>query len=329
MKKTSTKNQPFPEPKVRTGVQPDDPLSEAGRKVLLYHFAEMLRHEDGTRLGEDIEELHDMRVATRRMRAAFEVFESAFDAKAIKPHLRGLRATGRALGRVRDLDVFLEKAHHYLGTQENPGDLSPLLNEWQRLRETARARMLQYLDSAEYEQFKRKFNRFLNTKGAGAVQLLGDSPEPFLVREVAPILIYRRLGAVRAYDSVLDNASIEQLHALRIEFKKLRYTVEFFREVLGEGVKPVIEDLKKMQDHLGDLNDAEVAIEILREFLELWRVQQENLPVREQRDIEPVIAYLAARHAEHHRLLISFPQAWTDFNRPEFRRNLATAVAAL
>jgi len=48
-------------------------MSEAGRKVLRTHFARMLANEAGTRLGEDIEELHDMRVATRRLRAVLFV----------------------------------------------------------------------------------------------------------------------------------------------------------------------------------------------------------------------------------------------------------------
>ena len=54
-------------------------VSEAGRKVLYLHFLRMLKHEPGTRAGEDIEELHDMRVATRRMRSAFQLFGFHFD----------------------------------------------------------------------------------------------------------------------------------------------------------------------------------------------------------------------------------------------------------
>ena len=90
------------------GLQPDDPMSEAGRKTLRFHFRRMLHHEPGTRLGEDIEALHDMRVATRRMRAAFRVFGEYYDPKAVRPYLKGLKRTGRALGAVRDLDVFQE-----------------------------------------------------------------------------------------------------------------------------------------------------------------------------------------------------------------------------
>jgi transposase-like protein len=95
------------------GLEPTDSLAEAGRKVLGFHFGRMLTHEPGTRLGNDAEALHDMRVATRRMRAAFRVFGSGFRQKSVKPLLAGSRATARALGRVRDLDVFIEKLQQY------------------------------------------------------------------------------------------------------------------------------------------------------------------------------------------------------------------------
>ena len=322
---------PLPTPRARTGIDPSDPMAEAGRKVLLFHFAEMLRHEEGTRLGEDIEALHDMRVATRRMRAAFEIFGEAFEPQAIKPHLKGLRATGRALGRVRDLDVFMEKAQHYLETlpENNRDGLEPLLHDWRAQRELARAEMLAHLNSESYHHFKWAFNEFLSTSGAGARPAAPDQPAPSAVREIAPVLIYTRLAEVRAYDRILEHASIEQHHALRIEFKKLRYTVEFFREVLGEEVKPVINALKKMQDHLGDLNDADVATLILHNFLNEWEIQQTGLPVGERQNPEAIVTYLAARHTERHQLMASFREAWESFIRPEFRRNLALAVSAL
>jgi len=315
----------------RPGVEPRDPLAEAGRKVLRYHFAQMLRHEDGTRLGEDIEELHDMRVATRRMRAAFEVFGDAFEPKVIKRHLKGLKAAGRALGRVRDMDVFMEKAQAYLQTlpeDQRPG-LDPLLQAWTQEREADRIEMLVHLDSPEYQTFKRRFFEFLNTPGAGARSLPQDSPVPYLVEQVAPGLIYTRLAAVRAYDLVLKTATIEQLHGLRIEFKKLRYTVEFFREVLGEEAKVVIDEIKGLQDHLGDLNDANVACQILRDFLDNWEELQSGLPLSERQNPEPVVAYLAAKHAERYNLMVTFQQAWDHFNRPEFHRNLALSVSVL
>jgi CHAD domain-containing protein len=289
----------------------------------------MVAHEAGTRLGEDIEELHDMRVATRRMRAAFEVFQNAFEAKAVKKHLKGLKATGRALGRVRDLDVFMEKAQQYLDSvpQEQRTGLDPLLVLWENERQADREMMLEHLDSQDYVDFKRKFLEFVSKPGAGAKPIPETSPH--LVKHVVPVLIYTRLASVRAYGPMLEAATIEQLHSLRIEFKKLRYTLEFFREVLGEGTKALIEDVKILQDHLGDLNDADVACSILREFLDEWESRQIYRPINERENPEPVVAYLASKHAERYFLTTTFQEAWAKFDTPEMRADLAAAVAVL
>ncbi len=321
----------MPAPMTAPGVLAMDPIAEAGRKVLLYHFAEMLSHEEGTRRGENSEELHDMRVASRRMRAAFDIFIQAFDEKAIKSHLKGLKATGRALGRVRDMDVFIEKAaiyQHSLPEELQPG-LEPLLRTWDQERDLDRTQMLGHLDSSRYQEFKRRFYRFLQTPGAG-VHLDPNLPNgQLLVRDFAPVLIYNRLAAVRAFESVLSNASLDQLHALRIEFKKLRYAVEFFREVLGEQAREVISALKAVQDHLGNLNDARVATQMISEFMEAWEARQAQLPLAERKSPEPIVAFLAAKHAERYHLMVTFPETWAMFNRPEFRQNLAMAIAGL
>lgn len=322
---------PYPEPMETMGIVPADDLAEAGRKVMRYHFAEMLRHEAGTRQGVDIEALHDMRVATRRMRAAFEVFSEAFDPGALKLHLKGLRATGRALGQVRDLDVFMEEAQRFMATlpEGQSSGLDPLLYEWKNLREKTRDEMLAYLDSQNYLDFKKKFNLFVNTPGAGAKPMLADLPAPQKVNEIAPVFIYERLANVRAFESIIGIASVQELHALRIEFKKLRYTVEYFREVLGEEAKLVINELKGLQDHLGELNDAQVASQLLQDFLDRWHVEQKKKGNIEYQEVELVQVYLAYRQNQREQLIGSFPEAWRKFTASEFRRNLALAVSVL
>ncbi len=100
----------------KVGLQADDLMTEGLRKIMHFQFQHMLYHEPGTQLGLDIEELHDMRVATRRMRAALQVFGDYLDEKTWAPFDKGLRRTGRVLGEVRDLDVFWEKTQHYLDT---------------------------------------------------------------------------------------------------------------------------------------------------------------------------------------------------------------------
>ena len=313
------------------GLEPTDTLAEAGRKVLGFHFARMLQHEPGTRLGNDIEALHDMRVATRRMRGAFRVFEAGFSKKAIKPLLVGLRTTGRALGRVRDLDVFMQKLQAY--QQSLPADeqsvLQPLLDTWYTEREQARQEMLAYLNSKKYLKFRQNFLKFVTTEGWGAKPIPTGVPVPYQLRHLVPGLIYERYEAVHAYEIVLDNAALDTLHQLRITFKQLRYTLEYFEEILGKERKMVIEEVKTLQDHLGELNDAHVASELLRDFLVNWDQNQLHLPLAERQSPTHLVAYLNAKLKERHHLIVTFPQAWARFNRPKFRHNLALALAVL
>jgi CHAD domain-containing protein len=313
------------------GLHPDDTMPEAGRKVIRFHFLQMLMNEAGTRLGEDIEALHDMRVATRRMRAAFDVYGEYFQAKKTKNLRNGLRATGRALGAVRDLDVFMHKAEIYLeGLPESSrAGLDPLLHLWHASREESRGSMVAHLDSVDYQNFVKTMNEFTNSPGEAAREFNPSDPQPYRVREVAPMLIYNRLAAVRAYDQIVHSASYQELHALRINFKYLRYTLEFFREVLGDEAKEVIEKIKSVQDHLGDLNDADVACGILQEFLVDWESRQLERTLDDRQNPEPVYQYLAFQAAERHRLLTTFSEVWSNFNQPIFLKNVALAVSVL
>lgn len=321
----------YPQPVKATGLMAKDTLAWAGKKVLLAQFAAMLQHEEGTRLGEDIESLHDMRVATRRMRAAFSVFGGVYDTKIIKPCLKGLRQTGRLLGSVRDLDVFMEKANRYLDTlpAESRSGLDPLLLAWRGQLDEARNHLNNHLNSASYETFKRSLNYFIQTPEYA----VRDSPEenvnPSRVCEIAPYLIYECLARVRAYEEVVNSASITQLHALRIEFKRLRYTLEFFVETLGGEARQVIELIKKLQDHLGDMHDADVACQILNGFLENWDREQVGYQLFERKNPEPIVNYLGYQYAERHRLLVTFPEAWARFIDPQLIRKIALAISAL
>jgi CHAD domain-containing protein len=309
------------------GVLLDDPMSEAGRKVLRFHFRRMLEHEPGTRLGEDIEELHDMRVATRRMRSAFRVFKPFFDPDALRPFLKGLQRTGRALGSVRDLDVFMEKARRYLAAinEEERSDLDPLFEIWQEQRDAARAKMLSHLDNKRYQGFVGEFDHFLSTEGAGALPSTAGKPTPVRVDQVVPALIYTRYSVVRGYEALIENASLETLHALRIDCKRFRYAMEFFREVLGPEAGEVIEDAVVVQDHLGDLQDADVACHLLVEFLDQWSGKER----RDRINISGVTHYLVAKQSELRALVDTFPEIWYHFNRIAVRRALAQAISEL
>ena len=312
------------------GVLPTDPMSEAGRKVMYFHLERMLLNEPGSRLGTDIEAVHDMRVATRRLRSALRIFKAYYKPKAIAPILDGLRATAGALGTVRDLDVFIDRLERYQAGLGGEGNgLAPLIEVCEADREAARATLIAHLDSPAFACFVNDFVRFTTTSGQGALKNDATTPAAYQVRHVVPRLIYTRYEAVRTYELVLDRAAIATLHALRIEGKRLRYTLEFFEEVLGPEIKQVIQFTKKFQDHLGDLNDAEVAGDLLRDFIARHEQTQAAARITERRSIEQVVQYMAYQYAEKHRLMTTFPQTWQAFNALEIREALALAVAAL
>ncbi|MBN1179393.1 MAG: CHAD domain-containing protein [Anaerolineae bacterium] len=313
------------------GLHPDDEMVEAARKVLLFQFQRMALNEAGTLMGRDIEALHDMRVATRRMRAAFRVFADHFDAKTCAPFLEELRRAGNALGHVRDLDVFWEKTQAYLDglPPEQRSELDSLHAAWAAARQRAREQMLAYLSSADYARFKKRFGAFLTTPGAGARRIANRKGEvrPHRLRYVAPALVYQRASDVLAYDGWVTGATVppERLHRLRIAAKRLRYTIEFLREVLGLETETLIEQIKVLQDHLGAAQDAVVAGEMLRKFLEHggWDDASANgTPVASP----GAERYLDARQAELEALVTTFPALWEWFQGPTFTRQVAKAA---
>ncbi len=308
----------------------DEPMSEAGRKTMYTHFLRMLANEAGTRLGEDIEALHDMRVATRRMRAAYRVFAAYFDPKVIKPFNKSLRKTGQTLGAVRDLDVLLERAEAYRDTlpSEQADALAPLLDDWRARRAAARRDLLDYLDGPAYRRFVTEFQAFLSTPGAGARTIPPGEPVPYQVCHVAPRLIMERYEQVRAYEPVLkDGAPLTTYHMLRIDCKRLRYALEFFRTVLGPEAPELIKQVTAMQDLLGALQDAHVAEGLLQAFLTGQQARRDKMLA--QASLTAVENYLAEQRARQQALLAQFPAPWQELVGADFRRALALALAAL
>ncbi len=323
----------------KPGLDADDSMAEAAFKTFRFHLQRMLYHEPGTRRGEDIEELHDMRVATRRMRAAMQVFSDYLDPEKMTPFTKGLRRTGRALGAVRDLDVFQDKVQRYLDAlpAEKQDGLDPLLAVWRAQREAAREKMITYLDGDRYARFRVEFAAFLEKPNAGGLPILTEDGEPIphRLRHVVPVVVYQRLAAVRAFDEWVTQPDVplERLHQLRIAGKRLRYALEFFREVLGPESKALIDTMKGFQDHLGDLQDAVVACNLLRDFL-TWGTWGHAKSQEGRWPSEPVVApgvatYMAIRQKEIQRLVETFPQAWSKIQTPDFHLLLESALSVL
>ncbi len=304
----------------RPNLQPDDLMSEGGRKVLAFHFGKLLARQADVLASEDSEAVHQMRVATRRLRSTMRIFRPYYRWNALKPLRAALKETAERLGAVRDLDVYREHLARYAKEQPSARrrDLRLIDAQLGERHAALRAELCDHLNSAAHHAFLSDFAAFLQTPYAAARPSPDDQPMPRRICEIAPRLIYEQYGVVRAYEPHLATASAERLHALRIEVKRLRYLIEAFGELLGTRAEVVVDACKRLQDFLGELQDAKVAAQLSALHLPNLR--------RGKRALE---RYLATRHADQERLRATLAEQWAAFAAPEVRQALGLAVAAL
>ena len=255
-----------------TKIGPTMTLGEVAFAVLRRQFGVMRAHEPGTRLGEDPEELHDMRVATRRMRAAIQVFRSGLPERA-KWFEGELRWIAGVLGEVRDLDVQINDLEdRRAGDDEEIAEpLGKVVNAMQKRRTKARKLMLDALDSQRYERLETSFAEMLRRGPDDDARELGrtDGRDPARepVTAAAPALLSRRYRKwSKAAGRLGEASSPEAFHDLRKKGKRLRYALEFLTEVYGKPARGLIKTLKSLQDDLGDHQDAIVAAATLRDL---------------------------------------------------------------
>jgi triphosphatase len=242
-----------------TDISAESTMGDLAFAVLRRQLALVRSKEPGTRLGEDPEELHDMRVATRRLRAAFSMFEGVLPVRA-QVFRQELGWLAGLLGTVRDLDVQLEglaalspaDVHTTSDGRDPLAELAALL---EREREAARADMLNGLDSVRWDRL---------AKGLTAMAQQGPARRALATRVPAvvglPDLVLARHHKVRkAARRAKHSGVVTDFHALRIRCKRLRYALEFSSEVYGGKTSRFVRELTVLQDELGEMQDAEVA----------------------------------------------------------------------
>ena len=199
--------------------------------------------------------VHDLRVATRRLRAALKAFRDLGD---LAPREREVKRLQDALGEVRDLHVqgaWLEEAarkapsSHRAGLQELHARLmSPLPDKERRLRSALSRWAERTVPSLKRE-----------------TQLL-DGPGTYGGRRVRQELSQRLLQVEQLMKDCAENLDAPTAHELRKDVKRLRYEAELFLPALGREVKTLLKALKPLQEKLGELHDADVRLQLLQDF---------------------------------------------------------------
>jgi triphosphatase len=253
-------------------------MGELAFAVLRRQLGVVRAKEPGTRLGEDPEELHDMRVATRRLRAAFSLFAGVLPVRA-KAFREELGWMGRLLGAVRDLDVQLQSlagmavtgmavtgmaATDMVATNSSRSvapdvdghdPLAELAALLERERAAARTAMLSGLDSVRWDRL---------IKGLTALAQQGPARRSLSTRVPAEIglpelVLARHDKVTRAAKRAKRSGVVSDFHGLRIRCKRLRYALEFSADVYGDRASRFVRELTVLQDELGEMQDAEVA----------------------------------------------------------------------
>jgi len=253
---------------------PQTPPRLCARELILARVAELVKHEAGTRSGEDIEALHDMRVASRRLREALEIFQFCFPPKIYDRLYERVRRTTRTLGRARDADVAVEYFTKLLADSQDVVEqvaLQDVLRRLAKQQARRRAEMQRELDKVQpadlFARFEKAFDHLERTPPS---RQRGSRTALLLARR----LFAQRLREVFACHRLIKGeADIEGLHNLRIAVKKLRYAMETLDFAGGEQVKENLKFFKKLQTGLGDLHDRDVFGETIQRRVDKLKKQ--------------------------------------------------------
>jgi CHAD domain-containing protein len=229
------------------------------RAVIAAQVGELIAHDPGTRLGADPEELHQVRVATRRLRAVLRAARPLLDTEWSESLRVELAWLGAALGPVRDLDVLLERLRAEIAELEPQERRAAgrFLRLLENERGVARAALLDALTSDRYAELLTRLEAAAVAPRARAA----DVP----LKEIAAREFRKLRKAVRALP--VDPPD-DELHAVRIRGKRSRYAAELAEGVVGKPARRFVRDAKRFQDVIGEHQDAVVAEERLRGLLE-------------------------------------------------------------
>ncbi len=273
------------------GLEPQTPLEDAARRVLTVRL-EAVRDaipEVLQAAGEDPEHVHQLRVGTRRARAALDIFAPCLPARVYRRARRRLRRIRKGAGDARDGDVFFAELLNWSRgrpARERPGLLF-LTGYVTAQRQAAQERLAEI--GKGYPFF---FDRFLAAT-LTAVRA-SEAPDQLLFIDLArPVL--RNLVHDLEKATAGDLESAASLHGVRILGKRLRYAMEIFAPcfpaVFHDCLYPAVE---QMQEVLGRANDSAVAHVRLESVL----APLSSLPPRDAKRLRPGIEELLRHHEQ-------------------------------
>jgi len=244
-----------------TAVDASMTLAEVALANLRCYLSAWHLHEPGARLGDDPKELHDLRVAGRRLDATLRQFRTSLPESFLNVRPT-LKIVLRALGHARDLDVALCELDTF--SRELPKSdrqsVEPLRRHLVSERGRARTQMLNVLDSNRVQKCLLELTSLLSASAAASAEISAK-----LALDTAPELIRRRYRKLRrGADLLTPDSSVKAFHEVRGQVKKFRYALEAVDVIYGKPADAMLRALRRWQEKLGVQQDAAVASDRLK-----------------------------------------------------------------
>jgi CHAD domain-containing protein len=248
-----------------------------GARYMLTQVEALQNEIQGALVGDDIEHVHQMRVASRRMRNALNLFGDCLSDKKAKAWGDEIRKITKSLGKARDLDIQIELINRcYAASLEDrykPG-YNRLLLRLKQQRAKAQEKVNRTLVNLQGGGILARMQAHLMAVTAGSENIYLYTPSLY---QQAFETINRNLEEFLSYEKYIhDPQNIEELHAMRITGKHLRYTLEIFAPIYGTALDLHVRAMKNIQDLLGEIHDNDVWIAWLPKFIDQERARVED-----------------------------------------------------
>lgn len=235
-------------------------------EVLRVRFAEILSLREKALNSDDIEGVHEMRVAIRRLRSALRDFSPLMKSPLLKESKRDLKQLAANLGEARDQDVAiaaLEKLHDNAKNEHVKNDIEKKIEKRRAVRDETQKQLEKKLDPTLLESLHEHFSKAI-------AEIIGKDGKvsKLTAKETGREVISKGMQEFCDLSESLYNPFNQlKLHELRISAKRLRYAIELFTVCWGEKVKPFAKEISDMQTYLGELHDCDIWIENLSQRL--------------------------------------------------------------
>ena len=249
--------------------QSDTSYCKFGSETLLKLLPVFEGQIEGVMKSDDIEYVHKMRVTSRRLRAALPLFRSCFPEKEFKEWVSRLKKVTRLLANARDLDVqiaFIEQYNRKITSLTEKASLEALLKEHADRRKSIQSSVVSGLEKLEASDILQDIRRFCEQTISEHSSVTFDSNQ---VLEKASRHISFRLDDFLSMEKYvyLENKKLKH-HQMRINAKKLRYTMEVFAPLYKNKLAKEIETITAFQDVLGKMHDCVVWEDYIPRFID-------------------------------------------------------------